>query len=235
MFSHLILNDTVTEEWKYVRDVAPEFRFANESHQFGKMTPQSDIFSSDITCGRSAFKSAGKARTADVVAGQQIGFKVSEDYDNGLFSKRIFRTGPVQIYMSRPPNDDLTTYSGVDGEWFKVYYLGPTDNRTWGAYMASTVNFTIPATTPPGPYLVRIEQFDPNGPAYTRYNEWYINCAQINLISEGGGDLSTAGKARFPGSYKYDDPGLAQPPGNPPGYGGDLLTYRPPGPGVWQG
>jgi hypothetical protein len=87
------------------------------------------------------------------------------------------------------------------------------------------VNFTIPLTTPPGRYLVRIEQFMPTTQA--NYSQWYVNCAHVNIVGPGGGKfeaIQTApfsnailrkitrvgaptGFAKFPGTYKISDPG----------------------------
>lgn len=42
----------------------------------------------------------------------------------------IFHDGPGQAYLSRAPNDDLANYDGK-GDWFKVAYAGPSDDKTW--------------------------------------------------------------------------------------------------------
>jgi hypothetical protein len=47
------------------------------------MAPQYDIHSPDLTCGRSAFDAAAKTETADIVAGEEVGFKVSEARNSG--------------------------------------------------------------------------------------------------------------------------------------------------------
>jgi len=45
--------------------------------------------------------------------------------------------------------------------------------------------FTIPSTTPPGKYLVRVEQL------YLSYGfnrtQFYVNCAQVEVVGPGGG------------------------------------------------
>lgn len=42
-------------------------------------------------------------------------------------------------------------------------------------------NFTIPATTPPGNYLVRWESIFPN----TQDAQFYVNCAHVKIVNEG--------------------------------------------------
>ncbi len=64
-------------------------------------------------------------------------------------------------------------------------------------------NFTIPQSTPPGKYLMRIENFMPT--ASTNYLQFYINCALVNIIGPGGGIPTEF--VRFPGTYQDEDPG----------------------------
>jgi hypothetical protein len=64
-------------------------------------------------------------------------------------------------------------------------------------------NFTIPKTTPPGKYLMRIENFMPT--ETTGYQQFYVNCAFVNIIGPGGG--TPAGFVKFPGAYAPEDPG----------------------------
>jgi hypothetical protein len=82
------------------------------------------------------------------------------------------------------------------------------------------MNFTIPRTTPPGKYLIRVEHMNIS----PRYNETqqFINCAQVEVTGEGGGMsssrlhratlmclLGTPGPMiKFP-SYQVEDPGMS--------------------------
>lgn len=51
------------------------------------------------------------------------------------------------------------------------------------------MNFTIPRTTPPGKYLMRVEQLYPLS---SRFNDtqFYIACAQLDIKGPGGGNAS---------------------------------------------
>ncbi|KAK4156057.1 glycosyl hydrolase family 61-domain-containing protein [Chaetomidium leptoderma] len=234
----LLVNGTETPEWKYVRDVGPQFDDAHnpypEGNEFPKTPPQMDINHPDITCGRKAFDSAAKTETADVLAGLEVGFRVSWD-GNGKYGV-IWHPGPAQIYLSRAPDDDLAQYRG-DGDWFKIAYGGPVGNNEWLLWGAHEFNFTIPETTPPGKYLMRIEQWMPTH--MLDYSQWYVNCAQVNIIGPGGGTPTEF--AKFPGTYDIHDPGLMIPTnqfvngGFVPDDEMRLLEYKAPGPAVWTG
>ncbi|KAK4206134.1 glycoside hydrolase [Rhypophila decipiens] len=235
----LLVNGTESPRWKYVRDVASQWPYGPwdypEGSDFPKTPPQTDIYSTNITCGRLAFASAATTETADVLAGSEVGFRVSWDGDGeyGVF----WHQGPAQIYLSRAPNDDITNYAG-DGDWFKIAYAGPVNNNKWLLWPNEHEwNFTIPKTTPPGKYLMRIEQF--MATYVPDYTQWYVNCAQINIIGPGGG--TPTGFARFPGTYDNKDPGIFVPKnqwvngGAVPDDEMRLLEYKAPGPAVWTG
>lgn len=244
-FGHLLVNGTETGKWQYVRDVANEpywYRRDGYPDDYGKIYEIDSIDSPDFVCGREAFAAAAKTETADVIAGETVGFKIikmpitaeGDEYYNDKYS-RINTAGPVQIYLSKPPNNDLKTYKG-DGDWFKIASLTAKDDHTWIAFNETSVNFTIPLKTPPGPYLMRIELFWLYGP--TLQVPSFVNCAHINVIGPGGGKPESAGTIKFPGgfrypkSYQYEDPGLYTTPEIAKGEG--LLKYKAPGPAVWK-
>jgi hypothetical protein len=70
-------------------------------------------------------------------------------------------------------------------------------------------NFTIPRTTPPGKYLMRIENFYPT--PYIDYQQFYVNCAFVNIMGPGGGKLSENDMIKFPPGYQPNDPGMLKP------------------------
>lgn len=116
--------------------------------EYPKTIPQGqeDLNSSNITCGRRAFDWAAKTETADVLAGSEVGFRVSwsigcanatPEYACG--ESYFVHPGPGQIYLSRAPNDDLESYQG-DGDWFKIAYAGPVSNSRWSLPGTSEVS-----------------------------------------------------------------------------------------------
>jgi len=117
----------------------------------------------------------------------------------------IWHSGPNIVYLSRAPDDNLQSYRG-EGDWFKIAYRGPLNDTHWAPVQSEhEFNFTIPKTTPPGKYLMRIEHFMPTDIS-PPYQQFYVNCALVNIIGPGGG--TPVGFARFPGTYKPDDPGI---------------------------
>ncbi|KAI0428666.1 hypothetical protein F5Y09DRAFT_343487 [Xylaria sp. FL1042] len=66
---------------------------------------------------------ATTTETADVLAGSEVGFRVSWD-DNGQYG--VFsHPGPGQVYLSRAPDNHLESFRGDEGDWFKIAYAGP--------------------------------------------------------------------------------------------------------------
>lgn len=247
----LIVNGTASPEWTYVLDVASPWAIGPDEYpdyyQGYKLAPIIGPDNENITCGRAAFSAAPRTETADILAGSEVGFRVSTDgngnrggvfYSIGDMINPVFwHPGPAQIYLSRAPNDDLQSYKG-EGDWFKIAYAGPLDDNHWSIWPSqSDFNFTIPKTTPPGKYLMRIENFMPTNTL--SYQQFYVNCAFVNIIGPGGG--TPTGFARFPGTYQPEDPGLLVPLDQDVGYGRvkapdfKLMQYKAPGPAVWTG
>lgn len=245
VYSRLIVNGTDTGHWKYVREVARQEHFTNDPPQvlFGLLPPQFDIHSTNITCGRSAFNSAAKTGIADVIAGSEIGMRVATlkdllmDYPGQLDTQfdKFYHEGPALVYLSKAPNNDVRSYQG-DGDWFKIAYAGIKNHYKWILPGKTEYNFTVPLTTPPGEYLLRFEYLMPDDRKEAA--QWYINCAQINIIGPGGGTPTEF--AKFPGTYQYDDVGINIPKDQlVKGYYPDeemrLDQYIAPGPPVWTG
>ncbi|CAI6264403.1 unnamed protein product [Periconia digitata] len=244
---HLLVDKKDTGLWKHVLEVsAPDETWTGPYYYPGLIIPLEAYDSLDgenITCGRAAFNSLGKTEIADVVAGEEIGFKTWYEVDNGEpwtaeTTYSFYHTGPAQVYLSRAPNDDLKSYHG-DGDWFKVAYAGPKNSKSWeldGPHR-NDFNFTLPRTTPPGAYLMRFEYI-----YVTAFNttQFYVSCALVNVKSPGPSvePGKPAGFARFPGTYKIEDPGITVPRSQDRINGGvevNLLEYKPPGPPVWEG
>ncbi|CAI6332759.1 unnamed protein product [Periconia digitata] len=95
------------------------------------------------------------------------------------------------------------------------------------------MNFTIPASTPPGKYLFRAEHLNINS-AY-KVTEMYINCAHIEVTGSGSGTPGPVTK--FPGAFDARDPGiwLPGPMMRPVEPLDELKNWQGAGPAVWRG
>ncbi|KAF2204462.1 hypothetical protein GQ43DRAFT_469035 [Delitschia confertaspora ATCC 74209] len=204
-FSALIVNSTLTEKWQYIRLTTPTYpSYYQDTLQpaLFPIAPLFDLSSPSIRCGLNGTISGVETQTADVVAGSEVGFAV---YQGPLFNPVINHHGPAMAYLSQAFRD-LETYAG-DGEWFKIGYLGAADSTTWIASDAHQLNFTIPASTPPEKYLLRVEHL--NLLDHLNSTQFYVNCAQINIIGQGGGTPGPL--VRFPGAYNPTDAGILVP------------------------
>ncbi|KAF2189224.1 lytic polysaccharide monooxygenase [Zopfia rhizophila CBS 207.26] len=228
VFSRFLVNNTVTEQWQYVRNLtlgeslSPPF---NDQYM-----PYYDIYDANVRCGRGAATSGPGTETATVMAGDEVGFVVGRSADEPLQPYVIYHNGPGQAYLSKAPTDDLNHYIG-DGDWFKIGALVAKNDMAWVTRDQTGMNFTIPKTTPPGKYLLRVEHLY----VQSTFNstQFYISCAQINIVGPGGGIPGPM--VKFPGAYDLSDPGIwvpidyyDYPPRN-------LTRYVPPGPPVWKG
>ncbi|CAI6234016.1 unnamed protein product [Periconia digitata] len=229
VFPILIVNGTQSARWQYVRDVANISSYAPPHEEDAKMEPQYPKFDDkhevDVRCGRSAQNSANGTETATIVAGSDVAFQVKSLHVDDNSVNHIFHEGPGSVYMAK--SDDLENDVG-DGDWFRISYEGLIDDKIWEVEWKEFVNFTIPSTTPPGTYLLRMEQFWPWG--NKDRSQWYVNCAHVNIVGSGGG---TPGPTiKIPEAYHATDPGILLPTNST---GWITEGYKPVGPPVWTG
>lgn len=234
VFSRFLFNNTVTEQWEYVRNIT--LGQAIDSGLWDQYMPLYDIYSPDVRCGRGATTSGPATRTASIVAGDEVGFVVGRSADEPMEPYIIYHNGPGQAYLSRSTTDDTTAYEG-DGDWFKVASLGARNATDWLTRDQTSINFTIPETTPPGQYLLRVEHL------YVRYpfgtTQFYIACAQIDVFPPSSGRKPRMPGpeyvVKFPGAYDLADAGIDVPESIYDWPNSNLLQYKAPGPPVWTG
>lgn len=70
----------------------------------------------------------------------------------------------------------------------------------------TTVTFTIPAETPSGDYLIRVEQIGLHVAESEGGAQFYLSCGQITITNGGNGTPSPL--VAFPGAYSPTDPGI---------------------------
>jgi hypothetical protein len=233
VFSRLIVNGTISKDFQYVRDVTGNA--GTRDSMWLKSFPIYGVDNINVTCGRGAYPvyNAASIETAVISAGSEVGFMVSPPFFPDDPIQYIYHEGPGQIFLSKLPDGiiDLNDYD-ASGDFFKIAYAGPITSTTWELNDKLSMNATIPKTTPPGKYILRIEQFLPT--VQRGQSQWFVNCAHIEIIGSGGG---TPGKmVRFPNAYREDEPSIwFRNEETPEGYPTDALKYIEPKPAVWAG
>lgn len=71
---------------------------------------------------------------------------------------------------------------------------------------AVTVSFPIPAATPNGDYLLRVEHIALHTATSAGGAQFYISCGQVTVT--GGGSGTPGPLVAFPGAYSATDPGI---------------------------
>ncbi|PPQ99634.1 hypothetical protein CVT24_005212 [Panaeolus cyanescens] len=175
-------------------------------------SPVTSVTSNDVRCNVSP---GAASQTVSVASGSTIGFKL----DNTLY-----HAGPAAIYLGKAPST-AASWDGSGANWFKIAEWGANFNPfKFTDEGLSQLTTTIPSNTPPGEYLVRIEQI---GLHVAGAPQWYISCAQIKITGSGSGNPS---KVSIPGYVSASDPGLTVNIYNP-----IPTSYTVPGPRPWRG
>ncbi|ORX95496.1 glycoside hydrolase [Clohesyomyces aquaticus] len=179
---------------------------------------------SDIRC----YNSQNAASITEVPAGATIHY---------VSTQQINHPGPTQYYLAKvPEGKSAETWDGSGNVWFKISTTMPSVNKdkqmSWpGQNDYLTVNTTIPAATPSGEYLLRVEHIALHMAMQANKAQFYLACSQIKVT--GGGNGTPGPMASFPGAYKSTDPGILVDLGKVASAGAQ--TYVPPGPAVWRG
>ncbi|KAI1263467.1 glycosyl hydrolase family 61-domain-containing protein [Xylariaceae sp. FL1019] len=201
-FPVVLINGIVSEWWEFVR---PTTLDAGGNQWF----PDYSWDSEPMVCGWGGTKTGNQTSVAKIEAGRTIGFRAfSATYLPGFVPVHdfvpdedgILHAGPGQAYMSLAPGE-IEQYEG-DGDWFKIGTSGASDGQHWDSERAAEMNFTIPAATPPGKYLVRVEHF--NISPVLNATQMYVNCAQVEVTGSGTGTPGPT--VKLPG-YDPADPG----------------------------
>ncbi|ORY17515.1 glycosyl hydrolase family 61-domain-containing protein [Clohesyomyces aquaticus] len=197
---------------------------------------QYDVYSENIRCGRGATVSGPGVQTLPVEAGDEVAFYASgsihivnlDGTSQSLDDTVIYHHGPAQAYLS-PAGSNIEAYTG-DGDWFKITHIGAQNDTRWVIDQAPSINVTIPKTTPPGKYLLRVEHMYLSN---ARFNstQFFVNCAQIDVKGTGRGKPGPM--VKFPGAYDLFEPAVWGSWNTY--YSKNLTQYVGAGPPVWSG
>jgi hypothetical protein len=177
--------------------------------------------SADIRC----YSSQTASNVVTVPAGATV---------NYVSTQQINHPGPTQYYLAKVPSgSSAKTFDGSGAVWFKIATTMPTtDNNkqlVWpGQNTYETTKATIPANTPDGEYILRVEQIALHMASQPNKAQFYLACSQIQIT--GGGNGTPGPLVSLPGAYSSNDPGILVNT-----YSIQPDSYKPPGPAVWSG
>ncbi|KAJ6627620.1 glycosyl hydrolase family 61-domain-containing protein [Mycena sp. CBHHK59/15] len=206
----LIVGGANTSEWQYVR----------ETNNWQDLNPLTNVNLTDVRCYDST--QSGTASTMSVTAGSTVGFTVSGNPAN------LYHPGVLNVYMAKAPSGtDVAGWDGSGDVWFRIYQItAVTDGGstiTFPATGMSEVTFPIPAETPSGQYLIRIEHIALHVASSYGGAQFYIACSQVDVRGTG-----TPGPlVSFPGAY------TVRPSPSIDIYYPIPATYTQPGPALW--
>ncbi|ORY11221.1 glycosyl hydrolase family 61-domain-containing protein [Clohesyomyces aquaticus] len=191
-YDRLIVNGQIIgDPYQYVRR-------SNDSN-----TPLQNVNSTDLRCN-SGGESGASTLMYTVQAGDKVGFGVAATFGH---------PGPQQVYTSNAPAA-AADYDGSGG-WARIYSLTTSYNASagqgdgilkWATYRMQTFQFTLPASTPPGEYLLRAEGLALHAAHKANGAQFYVRCAQIRVT--GNGDGSPGPLIEFPREYHWISPGV---------------------------
>jgi len=196
----------------------PAYHYVRQNTNYN--SPVTDVTSDDLRCNTGSLAAGPSTYTASVAAGATVGFALDQ---------AIYHPGPINVYMSKSTVANVSTYDG-SGPWFKISDLGATYTSAAINFLSENLasyTFTIPSKTPPGQYLLRIEQIALHTASAVGGAQFYISCAQITVTGSGSGSPSPT--IVFPGGYKSNDPGILIDIWYP-----IPTSYAIPGPAVWS-
>jgi len=147
--------------------------------------------------------------------------------------------GPIFTYMGKCPSTCTSLDTNSAGAiWFKIAQggleSGTLSQGHWAMADLITNNnswtVTIPATLPPGEYLIRHELIAIHT---SNQPQWYPECGQLIVTGTGTNAPTSEYLVAFPGAYSMSNPNI-----DIDIYSNALLpvtNYTMPGPPLWSG
>jgi len=177
--------------------------------------PINDVTTTDIICngGPNPLNTPYPTTVININSGSQVTMEwhhtlAGADASDPADPVDPSHKGPIMAYLAAVPSALQTTVTGL--KWFKVYEDG-YDPATglWAVDKLITnkgkVTFTLPSCIPAGNYFLRGELIALHGASSSLGAQFYIECAQINIV---GGGTASPPTVSFPGAYGQSDPGI---------------------------
>jgi hypothetical protein len=220
---------TCLAHWNYDRIIV-NGELIGAPYQYVRKTnysnnPLQNVNSTSMRCNYGAESGVAlNTETYTVAAGDMLGFAIKDTFGH---------PGPQQVYLSKAPRT-AAEYDG-SGDWAKIYSLTYSLNSSYGAsdgilkwatHNARTCNFKLPIETPPGEYLLRAEGLALHAAHKPDNYQFYIACAQINVMGTGIGVLGPT--IKFPGGYQWNSTGVLIPE-----FWSRITNYTAAGPALW--
>jgi hypothetical protein len=173
--------------------------------------PIQDVTSNSLACNGNPNPTTPSSKVINVQAGSTVTaiwrymLSTTGTAPNDIMDSS--HKGPTIAYLKKVGN--ATTDSGVGDGWFKIQQDG-LSNGVWGT--EKVINgqgrhaITIPSCIEPGQYLLRAEMIALHGAGSYPGAQFYLECAQINVI--GGTGAKKPSTVSLPGAYKGSDPGV---------------------------
>jgi hypothetical protein len=173
--------------------------------------PIEDVSSNSMACNGNPNPTSSTSTIIDVQAGSEVTalwrymLSTTGTAPNDIMDST--HKGPTMAYLKKVSN--AATDSGVGGGWIKIQEDG-FNNGVWGT--EKVINgkgehkIKIPDCIAPGQYLLRAEMLALHAAGSYPGAQFYMECAQINVI--GGSGTANPSTVSFPGAYSSSDPGV---------------------------
>jgi len=176
--------------------------------------PINDVTSTNIICngGPNPLNRPFPKKVIDVKAGDTVTMVWHHTLDGDKPNDKSDpvdpgHVGPTLAYMAKV--DDARTEKVTGLKWFKVHEDGLDAKLQWGVSRMyknrGKVSFKVPSCIQSGQYLLRGELIALHGAGSLRGSQFYMECAQMNVL---GGGKANPPTVSFPGAYKQNDPGI---------------------------
>jgi len=173
--------------------------------------PITDVTSNYLACNGGPNPTTASSTVIDVTAGSTVQATWRHTLTSG--SNDVVdpsHKGPVIAYMKKV--SDSTTDVGYGSGWFKVYEAGLTNvaSQDWAVTdliaAGGVQQIQIPSCIASGQYLLRAELIALHGASSSGGAQFYMECAQINVV--GGTGAKSPATVSLPGAYSASDPGI---------------------------